>query len=234
MRALLLAAGRGERLRPLTDATPKCLVEIGGKPLIDYWLDAIFDAGVERALVNTGYRASQVDVHLAKSQWRDRVDTTFEPVLLGTGGTIIANRAFFAREPFLVVHADNLSDLDIRQLIDAHAARAPDAAITMAAFQTDRPRDSGILELDQRNVVTAFHEKVADPPGDLANAAVYVFEPEVIDAIASLGRPVVDLSTEIIPRYLGRIQAYIHRGYHRDIGTLGSLVQALAEFPAGR
>ena len=230
MRALLLAAGRGERLRPLTDTIPKCLVEIAGKPLLDYWLDALFRAGVERALVNTSYLAGTVEKHIAASRWRDRIDIAFEPALLGTGGTILANRTFFGMAPFLVIHADNLSDLDIRALGRAHANRAPNTVITMVAFRTDRPRDSGILELDARNVVTAFHEKVAHPPGDLANAAVYVFEPEVIETIAAFGRPVVDLSTEVITRYIGRIQAYIHPGYHRDIGSPESLERARAEF----
>ena len=81
-----------------------------------------------------------------------------------------------------------------------------------------------------RHTVTAFHEKVEQPPGNLANGAVYVFEPEIIDAIAGLGNPVVDLSTEIIPRFIGRILCVEQDGYHRDIGTPESLRRACAEF----
>jgi mannose-1-phosphate guanylyltransferase len=102
--------------------------------------------------------------------------------------------------------------------------------MTMLAFRTDDPRSCGILELDSQNRVLAFHEKVENPPGNLANGAVYIFEPEVIDDIARLGRSVVDLSTEIIPNYLGRILSVETSGYHRDIGNPESLRRAHSEF----
>jgi mannose-1-phosphate guanylyltransferase len=100
----------------------------------------------------------------------------------------------------------------------------------MLGFRTDDPRSCGILELDDRGTVVAFHEKVDDPPGNLANGAVYIFEPEVIDAITAIGRPAVDLSTEIIPHFAGRILCVETNGYHRDIGTPERLRRACAEF----
>jgi mannose-1-phosphate guanylyltransferase len=100
----------------------------------------------------------------------------------------------------------------------------------MLAFRTDDPSSCGILELDQQNRVIAFHEKVKDPPGNLANGAVYIFEPAIIGDIAALGRRVVDLSTEIIPNYLGRILCVETDGYHRDIGNPESLRMAHSEF----
>ena len=101
--------------------------------------------------------------------------------------------------------------------------------MTMMTFRTDTPESCGIVELDGRGVVTGFFEKVARPPGNLANGAVYIFEPEVVETIASLARPVVDLSTEIIPRFIGRILCVETRGYHRDIGTPESLARAIAD-----
>jgi mannose-1-phosphate guanylyltransferase len=220
MRALLLAAGLGTRLRPVTDTIPKCLVPIRGRPLLDYWFDLLFPAGFERILVNTSYRAEQVRTHLDASLWRSRIDVVHEDTLLGTGGTVLANRAWFGPGPFLVAHADNLTDFDAAAFVRAHAERPSHCAITMLAFRTDNPRSCGILECDRQGVVQAFHEKVENPPGDLANGAVYIFEPEVVERIASLRSIVVDLSTEIIPGYQGRILAVEHRGYHRDIGSL--------------
>lgn len=237
MRALLLAAGLGTRLRPLTDTVPKCLVPVRGRPLLGTWFDLLFRSGViERALVNTHWLAPAVERFVAASPWAGRVDLVREPELLGTGGTMLANRAWFGGGPFLVAHADNLTDFDVAGLVLAHARRPAGCAITMLAFRTDAPRSCGILETDPRGVVRAFHEKVEDPPGDLANAAVYVFEPEVIEAAAELGRPVVDLSTEVIPRFLGRILAVETHGYHRDIGTPEALSLAEAEWrpPAER
>ena len=231
MRALLLAAGLGMRLRPLTDTIPKCLVPIHGRPLLGLWFDLLFRSGaVERALVNTHWLAPRVEEFVAASPWRDRVDLVAEPELLGTAGTMVANRAWLGDGPFLLAHADNLTDFDVAGLARAHAARPAGVAITMLAFRTDSPRSCGILETDARGVVRAFHEKVEDPPGDLANAAVYVFEPEVAAFAAGLGRPFVDLSTEVIPHFLGRILAVETRGYHRDIGTPEALRLAEAEW----
>ncbi|MGE3866577.1 MAG: sugar phosphate nucleotidyltransferase, partial [Hyphomonadaceae bacterium] len=116
----------------------------------------------------------------------------------------------------------------------AHTARPQGCAMTMLTFQTDDPRSCGVVELDERGVVLAFHEKVADPPSDLANAAVYIIEPEVAAHAAGLGKPFVDLSTEVIPHFIGRILAVHHPGYHRDIGNPEALRKAEAEFPARR
>jgi mannose-1-phosphate guanylyltransferase len=230
MRALLLAAGIGSRLRPLTDTTPKCLVPVHDRPLLDYWLDLVFQGGVERALLNTHWLAEQVRAHVAQSRWRQRIDLVHEDELLGTGGTVLANRDWFGRAPFLVAHADNLTDFDVAGLIQAHRNRPPDCIMTMLGFRTDDPSSCGILELDPQNRVIAFHEKVKNPPGNLANGAVYIFEPAVIDDVARLGKAVVDLSTEIIPNYLGRILCVETDGYHRDIGNPESLRRAHSEF----
>jgi len=230
MRALLLAAGIGSRLRPLTDTTPKCLVRVHDRPLLDYWLDLVFQGGIERALLNTHWLAEQVRAHVAQSRWRDRIDLVQEDELLGTGGTVLANRAWFGNQPFLVAHADNLTDFDVAGLLSAHRNRPPGCIMTMLAFRTDDPSSCGILELDGQNRVLAFHEKVENPPGNLANGAVYLFEPAVIADIAALGKDVVDLSTEIIPNYLGRILCVETSGYHRDIGNPESLRRAHLEF----
>ena len=230
MRALLLGAGIGSRLRPLTATTPKCLVPIHGRPLLDYWLDLVFEGGIDRVLLNTHWLAEQVRDHVARSPWRSRIDLVHEDELLGTGGTVLANRAWFQDRAFLLAHADNLTDFDVGGFIAAHRNRPPRHVMTMLGFRTDDPSSCGILELDEKSSVMAFHEKVEAPPGNLANGAVYIFEPQVIDDIARLGKPVVDLSTEVIPGYLGRILCVETEGYHRDIGTPQSLRQAHSEF----
>jgi mannose-1-phosphate guanylyltransferase len=150
--------------------------------------------------------------------------------LLGTGGTVLANRDWFGNDAFLVAHADNLTDFDVPGFIAAHRNRPPGHVMTMLGFRTDDPSSCGILELDQQNTVLAFHEKVKNPPGNLANGAVYIFEPEVIADIARTGKAVVDLSTEIIPNYMGRILCVETAGYHRDIGNPESLRRAHSEF----
>ncbi|MDR3517471.1 MAG: nucleotidyltransferase family protein [Azospirillaceae bacterium] len=231
MKALLLAAGLGTRLRPLTETVPKCLAPVQGRPLLGYWFDLLFVAGITRARVNTHYLADAVRAFVASSPWHDRVSLVHEERLLGTGGTILAQRAFLDEGPFLVAHADNLTRFDVRAFVRRHQQRPAGVLITMMTFDSDTPQSCGIVAETGDGIVTGFFEKVSDPPGNRANAAVYIFEPAVIAALAALGKPVIDLSTEIIPHFLGRICTYHNADYHRDIGTIESLDQAQRDFP---
>jgi len=217
MRALLLSAGLGTRLRPLTLTTPKCLIPIYGVPLLDHWLAMLLASGIERVLINTH--------HLADA------DLVHEPGLLGTGGTILANRDYFGGRAFLVAHSDNLTWFDVGAFIARHDARPPKAMITMMTFETDTPQSCGIVEQDAEGIVIGFHEKVANPPGRRANGAVYIFEPAVIAFMVGLGKPVLDICTEVLPHFLGRMITSENRAYHRDIGTQESLNKAHAEYP---
>jgi mannose-1-phosphate guanylyltransferase len=231
VRALLLAAGRGTRLRPLTDTIPKCLVPIRGVPLLGLWLDRLFEAGVERAVVNTHYLPEPVRAFVAASRWRERIELFHEDTLLGTGGTMRAVRDRLGEAP-LVAHADNLTEIDVQAFARAHAQRPAGTELTMALFETDAPQTCGIVELDAQQRVVRFHEKVPNPPGNLANAAVYVAGPEVFRRIEALGKPVVDLSTEILPGMMGRIYTYRLTGYHRDIGSPAALAAAERDMAA--
>jgi mannose-1-phosphate guanylyltransferase len=229
MKALLLAAGLGTRLRPLTDVMPKCLVRIKGRPLLDFWLEMLTEAGIGPLLVNLHHLPEQVREYVATSRFRDNVVLVYEHSLLGTGGTILANSVFFSDGPFMVIHADNYSRFDVRAFVECHRARPPGCEITMLTFTTDAPQSCGIVELDNRNVVVGFHEKVAHPPGSLANGAVYIMNCSILQSLRSLNKQVIDISTDVIPANLGRICTYHNDCYHRDIGTCESLSIALKE-----
>ena len=231
MRALLLAAGLGTRLQPLTNYLPKCLVPVHGRPLLDYWLENLLNHGIEQILINTHYMAPMVRQYLNQSTWLPYVKIVHEETLLGTGGTILKNRDFFKKETFLVAHADNLTIFDMQDFASQHATRPAGTELTMMIFETPDPQSCGIVSLDSQGVVQAFHEKVANPPGSLANGAVYIFEPSVAEWIADLGKLKVDLSNELIPHFLGRIYTYRNSAYHRDIGTLASWSAANQDFP---
>jgi len=145
MRALLLAAGLGTRLRPLTDTVPKAMVDIAGRPLLDRWLEMLFEGGIERVLVNTHYLGPVIQGFVRSSAWNGSVDLVDETVLLGTGGTLLANRAWFGEISLLVTHGDNASDLDVAAFIKAHAGRPRHVLATMALFRTDHPQSCGIV-----------------------------------------------------------------------------------------
>jgi mannose-1-phosphate guanylyltransferase len=232
MRALLLAAGLGARLRPITNTIPKCLVEINGRPLLDYWIELLSNAGITDILINLHYLPEMVRAYVSNCTYPVNITTVLEDKLLCTGGTLLRNSAFFLHEPVMLIHADNLSLFDVRAFMEKFYSREKNIDITMMTFHTDVPEASGIIEIDERGTVCAFHEKVKAPPGNLANAAVYILAPTVINFIASLGREVVDFSTEVLPHFMGRINTFHNAIYHRDIGTIESLTVAQREYPA--
>ncbi len=219
MNALLLAAGLGTRLRPLTETVPKCLVPIRGRPLLAYWLDLLTAPRIERIVVNLHHLPDAVVRFVEASPHRSRVELVREPELLGTGGTVLAQRHLLGGGPFLVIHADNLSRFDLAALLERHRTRPPGCLLTMMTFRTPSPRACGIVELDERGVVVSYQEKPERPASDLANGAVYVLEPALLDALAALGGPVLDLSTQLLPRLVGRMATFHNDVYHLDIGS---------------
>jgi mannose-1-phosphate guanylyltransferase len=233
MKAVLLAAGLGTRLRPLTDTTPKCLVRIGERTLLDIWLDALADLGVEEVLVNTHHLADQVAAHVVDRRGDPPVRLLHEPTLRGSAGTLRAARQLLESDRwFLAVNADNLTDYDLAHLVLAHSAAGEGVLATLTAFHAPSPSACGIFEVDGRGRLRGFEEKPAHPRSDLANAGIYAFSREVIDLVE--GPDPVDVGTDLLPRLVGRAQVVgIGAAYLRDIGTLEALAEARATWREG-
>lgn len=219
MRAILLAAGLGERLRPLTEVMPKCLVPIQGQPLLGFWLNRLMQAGVGPFLVNTHYLSGQVEAFINNCPYRDQVKLVNEHELLGTAGTLIANLDFFQAQDGLLIHADNYCLADLTAFMQAHHNRPPECLITMMTFRTEEPSSCGIVELDERGIVIGFHEKMTKPPGNLANGAVYILSSELLDRLGKDLQTMKDFSTEVLSCLLGRIYSYQTHEIFIDIGT---------------
>ncbi len=233
IRGLLLAAGLGTRLRPLTNHTPKCLVQIAGRPLLARWLEQLESLPCQAAIVNTHYLAGHVVAFLNKRQPSNMmIKEVYEPELLGTAGTLIANKSFFAGCTGILIHADNATDTDLRCLIKAHRERQSQCILTMLTFRTENPSQCGIVEIDSDSVVKSFHEKVPNPPSKRANGAVYVFDQEFIEELVALGPGIRDFSTQVLPKLLGRIQTWHTTNNYFDIGTPDNLLEAQAIWPS--
>ncbi len=218
-RAILLAAGLGTRLRPLTNSIPKCLVPINGQPLLDIWLETLTRDSVGPFLVNTHYLASQVQAYVESSPYRNQVTLVHEPKLLGTAGTLMANLEFFENHDGLLIHADNYCRADFRAFELAHRQRPSECLMTMMTFRTDDPSHCGIVELNERGVVVGFHEKVSSPPGNLANGAIYLLSREILNILATEMRMARDFSTEVLHRFVERIYTYETNQLFVDVGT---------------
>lgn len=228
IKAALLAGGLGTRLRPLTERTPKCLIPVAGKPMLDYWVDALEAAGIGETLLNTHHHADQVRdwITATNAGGRLQVIEAHEPELLGSAGTVTANRSFADdTDAVVVIYADNLSDIDLSAFVSFHQSHAQ--PMTMALFHTPYPEKCGIATLNAEGLITEFIEKPEHPASDLANAGLYVLDADAWHEIADMGG--FDFGFDVIPRFQGRMMGYRHGGYHRDIGTHESLEAAEAD-----
>jgi len=219
MRVILLAAGFGSRLRPLTNLIPKCLVPIKNKPLLEIWLERLDEAGFGPFLINTHYLANLVKDFIENSQFREKVTLVYESELLGTAGTLKANLGFLKGQDCLLIHADNYCLADFTAFEKEHRNRPSQCLMTMMTFRTHNPSSCGVVELDENGVVIAFHEKVANPPNNLANGAIYILSSELLSRFGQDLFFVKDFSTEVLSQLMGRIYTYETSEVFIDIGT---------------
>ena len=219
MKVILLAAGFGTRLRPLTNNLPKCLVPIKGKPLLQIWLENLTSTGLNIFLINTHYLSNQVESFIKKSEFKDMCILKYEKKLLGTAGTLLANTNFINEDDCMLIHADNYCLADINLFIKAHNNRPEYCLMTMLTFRTNDPSSCGIVELDNDKVVVDFHEKIKLPPGNIANGAVYILSNELINYLKNDIPNATDFSNDIIPLLRGRIYTYETSEIFIDIGS---------------
>ena len=225
VKALLLAGGLGQRLRPLTSTTPKCLVPVGERPLLHYWVAALVAAGVREATINTHHLAAQVrrEIRRVNATSSLRLSESYEPELLGSAGTLTHNRRLAeGADAILVIYTDNLSDVSLVELLRFHHDHG--LGLSLLLFRAPRPEACGIATLDADGTVVEFVEKPRVPTSSLANAGVYVFSPELYRQVADRG--VFDIGADVLPQLVGQMKGYEHGGYHLDIGTHEALARA--------
>jgi mannose-1-phosphate guanylyltransferase len=232
MKAIILAAGLGTRLRPITLTTPKCLVPINGVPLLELWLRQCERARVDGVLVNTHHLAERVE-DFVTARCGIPVTLAYEPTLLGSAGTIAANWNFVdGEESFVVVYADNLTTFELSELTAFHSTH--DRIASMALFRSPNPSACGVVELDGSGLVTGFWEKPENPPGNLVNAGLYVFRSQVRQYLpdpATMKVP-VDVGGSLMPALVGQARGLPIRNYFVDIGTLENYYSAQAAYAA--
>lgn len=227
MKAYLLAGGRGERLKPLTDHVPKCLAPIDQQPLLSVWLDFFRREGITDVLINVSHHVEQVHRFLASGTPEGiRVTVVEEAEPVGSGRTVLRERAFVAgEESFWVFYADNLSDIRLDAMRALHAQHRE--AATIGLFHTPTPTAAGIVGLEPDGRIRSFVEKPAHPESDLANAGVYLGRQALLDAIPD--RPgIVDFGLDVLPALVGHMYGCVLSGFHQDIGTPERLAAATA------
>ena len=217
MKAFLLAAGQGTRLRPITDKVPKCLVPICGVPMLKIWMEICRNAGVEEVMVNLHTHADCVRSWLGTNADGIRVRLAEERTLLGSAGTLLANRDWVSSEScFWILYADVLTNANLNRMLQFHRERQPVA--TLGLYQVPDPSRCGIASFDEQMVIREFIEKPSHPQGRWAFSGIMIGTPHLINQIPP--RYPVDLGFDVLPLLVGKMLAFPISDYLLDIGTL--------------
>ena len=228
MKAFLLAAGLGTRLRPLTDTTPKCLLRIRGVPLLAIWLDLCHRCGIDEVMINTHEHGESVRGYLDAHPNGVKTTVADEPVLLGSAGTILAHRKWLASEScFYVLYADVLTKADLRPMMQFH--REHGGVATLGGYEVPDPGRCGIMEVDGKGLIQSFVEKPRFPSGRLAFAGILAADRRLLDAIPQT-LP-ADLGFDVLPRLAGKMFAWPVSDYLLDIGTVANYEMAQKSWP---
>lgn len=181
---MILAAGRGERLRPLTDSVPKAMVPIGDKPLLEHVVRLLADHGFQELVINLHHLPDVISDYFGNgTSWGVDIRYSREEELLGTAGAVRRMSSFFD-EPFLVYYGDNLCNADLGELWRDHSTRPAD--VTMGLLWMDEPTDRGIVRLDENSRITRIVEKPRPEQvfdDYLVNAGIYAVDPSVLELI---------------------------------------------------
>lgn len=228
MKAFLLAAGNGTRLRPLTDSVPKCLLPIQGVPLLEIWLNNCKAAGITDVLVNTHAHAEAIRQFAAQQTTEVRIHIAEEPELLGSAGTVGANREFVAgEEPFFILYADVLTNIDLRRMLELHQQKRLPA--TLGIYQVPDPSRCGIVRMDRNFIIQDFVEKPLQPVSNWAFAGVMIADSELFNFLPD-HRP-ADLGFDVLPKMIGKMAGYRTSEYLLDIGTIANYQNAQQSWP---
>lgn len=204
MKALVLAAGKGTRIRHLTEACPKPMLSVAGKPLLEHLVGWLRSFGICDIAMNLHYLPEAITGHFGDGAQYDMAITySYEPVLLGTAGA--ARRlSFFLDERFVVVYGDVFTNLDLLRLLNWHQNQVQNqgAVLTLALYRVPNPSDCGLVELNHQGRVVRFVEK--PPPNqvftNLASTGILVCEPEVLDLVPANAS--YDFGHDLLPQLL--------------------------------
>lgn len=235
MKAMILAAGVGSRLDPLTRNVPKPMVPIVNRPVMEHIVELLKRHGFSEIMVNLYYLGEQIETHFGDgSRWGVRIHYSKEDRLWGDAGSVKRCEHFFD-DTFVVIGGDDITDLDLTRLLRYHKEKR--AIATIALSLVDDPSEYGIALLNERGRITRFLEK---PRGEVifsnaANTGVYVFEPEIFDLIPrgvtyGFGANLLPLLLEQRRPFYG----FLTSSYWKDVGNLRTYQQTHVDAMQGR
>lgn len=236
MKAMILAAGVGSRLDPLTRNIPKPLVPIVNKPVMEHIVEMLAKNGIKDIMVNLHYLGEQIQEHFGDgSKWGVRIQYSPEDRLWGDAGSVKKCESFFDEDTFVVVGGDDLADVDLRRLVRFHQEKK--ALATIGLSLVDDPSEYGIALLNDRGRITRFLEK---PKGEVifsnsANTGVYIFDRHIFELIPKATQ--YGFGNNLFPLLLqqkARFYGYLTSSYWKDVGSLRQYQEAHRDALSGR
>lgn len=219
MKAMVLAAGLGTRLRPLTFELPKPMVPVLDRPVMAHIVDLLDRHGYDEVIANLHYFPDTI-----RSYFGDRLAYREEAELLGTAGGVRNCADFLDGDTFLIISGDALTDIDLTAFVARH--KAAGGIGTLAVKRVEDTREFGVVLHDAEGRITGFQEKPdpAEALSDLGNCGIYLFEPEIFDYFPQ--EPFVDWANDVFPALLANdVPFHIHEidEYWNDVGSLQEL-----------
>jgi NDP-sugar pyrophosphorylase family protein len=242
VKAMVLAAGQGTRLRPVTDHKPKALVPVAGRAMIEYALLLLHYYGIRDVIINLHHFGAQIRRHLGDgNEFGVHIRYSVEQELLDTGGGLLKAKPFLDKGPFIVINTDALIDLDLAEVIEFH--RNARAAATLVLRPDERADEYGSLEIDPGGRIYRFLNSRApvQPPAlprKLMFTGVQILEPKVFDYMGE-SRRARNFSTtrETYPRMLlagEALYGFYFDGFWQDLGTRERIAEAEQSLAQGR
>lgn len=235
MKALFLAGGRGTRLQPLTDNTPKPMVQIMNRPLLERTIIKLRECGITEIVISSCYKSRYIKDYFGDGgQFGIKIEYIVEDLPLGTGGAI-KNAESLIDDTFLIFNADILSDIDIIKFVDFH--KNSHAVASIAVTEVDNPSAYGAIEFNADGYAVSFIEKPKPEEilSNFINAGIYIFEHEMFKEIPE--HSVVSIEKEIFPKVLEngyKLAVYKDSSYWADIGTLEKYMQVHMDIMNGK
>jgi mannose-1-phosphate guanylyltransferase len=217
LKAVILAGGAGTRLRPLTYVLPKCLLPVGGKPLLERTIMYLKSYGIREIVVCVAYLKKQIMSAIGDGAYLGvKVDYAQTETPMGTAGQLKTAQQF-VRETFLIMNGDIVTSLNLQNLIEAHSKRSGIGTIALKKFEVKIPY--GYVTINRNSVVQRFEEKPT--LSFMANAGIYVFEPRIFDYIPE--KKQCSLETETFPTLISNgeiVNSYYENAYWADVGSM--------------
>jgi len=247
MKAIILCASRGERLKPLTDSIPKPMVPINKIPLLEYTLLLCKKHGIKDIVINTSYLSKKITEYFGDgSKFGVRINYSFEEELLGTSGALNNFRGFFdSDKPFFVIYGDNITDIDMIKMLKYHKEKKAFATLFLHKQEdVDKNTTPGIVVFDANNKITKIIEKPNEEEKKLlkktpknqklSNSGIYILNPKILDFISE-GHS--DFATNIFPKLIKRgfdFYAYTGKCYFKELGQQKRYNKAKEEIESGK